>query len=240
MRTFKLESDSSQENIPSNEAMELLKGLNDNQAKAVAHGDGPLLIIAGAGSGKTRVLTYRIAHLLAQKKANPWNILSLTFTNKAAAEMRERIQNLIGPAASKLWMGTFHSIFSRILRMEAEKIGYKSSFSIYDSDDSERTVKGILKEMGLEPREVKPRDIRFRISGAKNQLVNPREYADKFVSSSLDDIAAQVYPIYLNRLKQSNAMDFDDLLILPIELFEKHPDVLEKYQDYFRLSLIHI
>lgn len=238
MRTFKLESDSSQENIPSNEAMELLKGLNDNQAKAVAHGDGPLLIIAGAGSGKTRVLTYRIAHLLAQKKANPWNILSLTFTNKAAAEMRERIQNLIGPAASKLWMGTFHSIFSRILRMEAEKIGYKSSFSIYDSDDSERTVKGILKEMGLEPREVKPRDIRFRISGAKNQLVNPREYADKFVSSSLDDIAAQVYPIYLNRLKQSNAMDFDDLLILPIELFEKHPDVLEKYQDYFRYVLI--
>lgn len=238
MRTFKLEPDTSANSDTADKAAELLKGLNENQAKAVAYGDGPLLIIAGAGSGKTRVLTYRIAHLLAQKKANPWNILSLTFTNKAAAEMRERIHKLIGPPAEKLWMGTFHSIFSRILRMEADKIGFESSFSIYDSDDSERMVKGILKEMGLEPREVKPRDIRFRISGAKNQLVSPRQYADKFVSSSLDDIAAQVYPIYLNRLKQSNAMDFDDLLILPIELFEKHPAVLEKYQDYFRYVLI--
>lgn len=240
MRTFKLEADPTETSSSQthSQAQALLQGLNENQGRAVSYGDGPLLIIAGAGSGKTRVLTYRIAYLLAQKKANPWNILALTFTNKAAAEMRERIQKLIGPPASKLWMGTFHSIFSRILRIEAEKLGFTSSFSIYDSDDSERSVKAIIKEMGLDPREVKPRDIRFRISGAKNQLVSPQEFQDKFVRSSMDDIAAQVFPIYQTRLRQSNAMDFDDLLTLPSELFEKHPEVLEKYQDYFRYLLI--
>ncbi|MCH8566765.1 MAG: UvrD-helicase domain-containing protein [Balneolales bacterium] len=238
MRTFKLEPENSPETSKQNSGSALLDGLNGNQAKAVGYGEGPLLIIAGAGSGKTRVLTYRIAYLLEQKMANPWNILALTFTNKAAAEMRQRIQKLIGESASRLWMGTFHSVFSRILRIEADKIGYSSSFSIYDSDDSERAVKGILKEMGLEPREVKPRDIRYRISGAKNQLIDPFTYADKFVGSSLDDVAAQVYPVYLKRLKQSNAMDFDDLLTLPIELFESHPEVLAKYQEYFRFLLI--
>lgn len=212
--------------------------MNPRQREAVSHGDGPLLVIAGAGSGKTRVLTYRIAYLLAMQKARPWNILALTFTNKAASEMRERIATLIGDDASKLWMGTFHSIFSRILRVEAHRLGFTSDFSIYDTDDSERAVKTIIKEMGLEPKEVRPRDIRFRISNAKNQMITPQEYESKFIRSSLDEIAVQVYRIYLARLRQSNAMDFDDLLLLPIELFEDHPEVLEKYQQYFRYLLI--
>ncbi len=235
MRTFNLGPDTETENT---EAADLLKGLNPKQREAVSYGDGPLLIIAGAGSGKTRVLTYRIAWLLAQKKAKPWNILALTFTNKAAAEMRERIRKLIGTSADKLWMGTFHSIFSRILRIEAEKIGYTKDFSIYDTDDTERAIKGILRDQGFEPREIKPRDIRFRISSAKNQLIGPQQYADQFVSGSLDVVAAQVYPVYVSRLRQSNAMDFDDLLIQPIRLFTDHPEVLEKYQDYFRYLLI--
>jgi len=235
MRTFSLSPDSDKTELP---ASNLISGLNKEQQEAVSYGDGPLLVIAGAGSGKTRVLTYRIAWLLAQKKAKPWNILALTFTNKAAAEMRERIHKLIGEDASRLWMGTFHSIFARILRMEADKLGFTPDFSIYDSDDSERAIKTIIKELGLDPKEVKPRDIKFRISGAKNQLISPDQYEEKFIKNSMDDITVQVYRIYLKRLRQSNAMDFDDLLILPAELFERFPDVLEKYQEYFKYILI--
>ncbi|MCC5926116.1 MAG: UvrD-helicase domain-containing protein [Bacteroidetes bacterium] len=215
-----------------------LAELNERQAEAVLHADGPLLIIAGAGSGKTRVLTYRIAQLLASKKAWASQILALTFTNKAAREMRERIEHIIGEEANRLWMGTFHSLFTRILRMEAEHIGFQADFSIYDSDDSDRVVKGILQELGMDPREIKPKQIRFRISSAKNQMIGPEEYATKWVQSSIDDITAQVYKIYNNRLKQSNAMDFDDLLIKPIELFETHPEILEKYQDRFKYIMI--
>lgn len=215
-----------------------LAELNDRQAEAVLHADGPLLIIAGAGSGKTRVLTYRIAQLLASRKAWASQILALTFTNKAAREMRERIEHIIGTEANRLWMGTFHSLFTRILRMEAEHIGFKTDFSIYDSDDSDRVVKGILQELGMDPREIKPKQIRFRISSAKNQLISPEEYASKWVQSSLDDITAQVFKIYNNRLRQSNAMDFDDLLIKPIELFETHPEILETYQERFRYIMI--
>jgi DNA helicase II / ATP-dependent DNA helicase PcrA len=216
----------------------LLSKLNEQQRKAAAHVHGPLLIIAGAGSGKTRVLTYRIAHLLQQQHALPPNILALTFTNKAAREMQERIGNLIGEKATGLWMGTFHSIFSKILRFEAERIGYQSSFSIYDTSDSENTIKLILKELNFDPREIRPRTIQYKISDAKNQLIKPDMYRQRFVQSTLDDITARVYDIYIQRLKQANAMDFDDLLIKPIELFEEHPDVLQKYQDKFRYILI--
>lgn len=215
-----------------------LAELNGPQRDAVVHHEGPLLIIAGAGSGKTRVLTYRIAHLLAKGHAYPSQILALTFTNKAAREMKERIKALIGPEADRLWMGTFHSVFGRILRMEAERLGYNRDFSIYDTEDSDKAVKGILQELNLDSKEVKPAQIRYRISGAKNQLIGPEEYASKFVSSSLDDIAAQVYPRYLERLKQQHAMDFDDLLLKPIELFREHPDVLALYHDRFSHILI--
>ncbi|MCH8495998.1 MAG: UvrD-helicase domain-containing protein [Balneolales bacterium] len=232
------QSNGSQDLFAGNDMTDYLAELNDRQSQAVLHSDGPLLIIAGAGSGKTRVLTYRIAQLLAAKKSWASEILALTFTNKAAREMRERIEHIIGPEANKLWMGTFHSIFTRILRMEAEHVGYKQDFSIYDSDDSDRVVKGVLQELRIDPREIKPKQIRFRISGAKNQMISAEEYAAKFVQSSLDDIAAQVFKIYNNRLKQSNAMDFDDLLIKPIELFETHPEILEKYQDRFKYIMI--
>jgi len=215
-----------------------LAELNGPQRDAVVHHEGPLLIIAGAGSGKTRVLTYRIAHLLAKGHAYPSQILALTFTNKAAREMKERIKALIGPEADRLWMGTFHSVFGRILRMEAERLGYNRDFSIYDTEDTDKAVKGILQELNLDSKEVKPAQIRYRISGAKNQLIGPEEYASKFVSSSLDDIAAQVYPRYLERLKQQHAMDFDDLLLKPIELFREHPDVLALYHDRFSHILI--
>lgn len=234
MQKFTLQSDSTSKKSTPN----FLKELNEQQRAAVSHVHGPLLIVAGAGSGKTRVLTYRIAYLLQQHHALPQNILALTFTNKAAREMQERIQNLIGDKATGLWMGTFHSIFSKILRFEADKLGFSSNFSIYDSSDSENAVKLILKELNFDPKEIKPRTIQRKISDAKNQLIMPETYQNKFVNSTLDDITAQVYERYQLRMKQNNSMDFDDLLIKPVKLFSEHPDVLDKYQDKFRYILI--
>jgi DNA helicase-2/ATP-dependent DNA helicase PcrA len=234
MRTFTLDNDKPQ---PQGKP-DFITHLNERQREAVTHTDGPILIIAGAGSGKTRVLTYRIAYLLHQGMAHPKEILALTFTNKAAREMKERIQDLIGDDARQLWMGTFHSVFSKILRFEAEKIGFDSNFSIYDTDDSEAIIKQILREIGHDPKEVRPNIIRNKISDAKNQLIYPDHYQKRFVQSTLDDITAQVYKIYETRLKKLNAMDFDDLLVKPIELFQKNDDVLEKYQERFRYILI--
>ena len=235
MPEFTLKPDSSN-NKPIN--TNFLKDLNEKQREAASHVNGPLLIVAGAGSGKTRVLTYRIAHLLQKHHALPQNILSLTFTNKAAREMQDRIQNLIGDKANGLWMGTFHSVFSKILRFEAEHIGFKSSFSIYDSSDSENAIKLILKELNFDPKEIKPRTIQRKISDAKNQLILPDQYQSRFVFNTLDDITARVYTLYHTRLQQANAMDFDDLLIKPVKLFTEHPDILEKYQDRFKYILI--
>ncbi|MDY6868842.1 MAG: UvrD-helicase domain-containing protein, partial [Chloroflexota bacterium] len=215
-----------------------LDDLNKRQQEAATHTEGPLLIVAGAGSGKTRVLTYRIAYLIQQGKAHPGEILALTFTNKAAREMKDRIQNLIGDEARKLWMGTFHSVFSKILRFEAEKIGFTSNYSIYDTDDSQNALKQILRENNYDPKEIQPRTIHRRISDAKNQLILPGQYQERFVHSTLDDITARMYDIYVRRLKQNNAMDFDDLLIKPIELFNKEEEVLEKYQDRYKYILI--
>ena len=240
MREFTLKGESSEKSsragFPGSE--EIVKALNESQREAVTHSDGPLLIIAGAGSGKTRVLTYRIAWMMGQHIAKPWEILALTFTNKAANEMRERIEKLVGEDAERIWMGTFHSIFARILRYEAEKLGYTSDFSIYDSEDSGRLVRNILKELNYDTKEIRPKSIQFLISKAKNSLISPEAFENKFFQGPLDDIAKQVYPIYENRLKMSNALDFDDLLIKPIELFEQHKDVLEAYQDRFRYLLI--
>ncbi|MFH5834048.1 ATP-dependent helicase [Halalkalibaculum sp. DA384] len=217
---------------------DFIKDLNKQQQQAVKKADGPLLIVAGAGSGKTRVLTYRIAYLIHQQKAEPDEILALTFTNKAAREMKDRIIDLIGDPARRLWMGTFHSVFSKILRYEADKIGFGSNYSIYDTDDSQNLIKQIIRELNYDPKEIQPRTIHRRISDSKNELIHPDHYKEKFVHSTLDDITARVYEIYVNRLKQNNAMDFDDLLIKPIELFAAHPDVLEKYQDRYRYIMI--
>lgn len=216
---------------------EILEGLNPSQQEAARATDGPVLIIAGPGSGKTRTLTHRIAYLIATGKARPREILALTFTNKAAREMKERIEQLVGEESASLWMGTFHSTFARLLRYEANHIGFTSDFSIYDTDDSERIIRQLMDRFSISTKDFSPRGIRHLISSAKNQLVSPEEYS-RVVSSPLQEKAARIYRPYEEMLKSSNALDFDDLLIKPITLFEKHPDVLSKYQD--RWKYIHI
>ncbi len=221
------------------EEIHLLDQLNDSQREAVVYCDGASLVIAGAGSGKTRVLTYKIAYLLQQKGLKPWNILALTFTNKAAREMKERIGRLVGQEVARyLQMGTFHSIFARILRAEADKIGYSANFTIYDQTDSRSLVKSICKEMNLDDKQYKPSSVADQISMAKNHLILPQH----FVSSSLFDAKRprvhDVYVRYVERCRQANAMDFDDLLVQVYLLFEAHDDVRRKYVERFQYVLV--
>ncbi len=218
---------------------ELLSQLNESQQKAVEYCDGASLVIAGAGSGKTRVLTYKIAYLLQEKGLKPWNILALTFTNKAAREMKERIGRLVGNEQARyLQMGTFHSVFSRILRAEAEKIGFNSNFTIYDQADSRSLVKAICKEMQLDEKQYKPSSVADQISMAKNHLILP----DAFVNSSLFDAKRvkvhEVYIRYVERCRQANALDFDDLLVQTFLLFERHEDVRRKYVEKYQFVLV--
>jgi DNA helicase-2/ATP-dependent DNA helicase PcrA len=219
-----------------------LEKLNDPQRQAVTHIDGPVMIIAGAGSGKTRVLTFRIAHLL-HKGADPFSILSLTFTNKAAREMRNRIENLVGPAAKSLWMGTFHSVFARILRQEAEKLGYPPNFTIYDTDDSKSLIKSILKEMNLDDKTYKPGMVLGRISMAKNNLITAAAYLKNEELNQQDKNAnrpkfAEIFKAYTERCYRAGAMDFDDILINTYLLLEKHPDVCHKWQHRFKYVMV--
>lgn len=223
--------------------MDYLEGLNPPQREAVEHTEGPLMIIAGAGSGKTRVLTFRIAHLIRAKNVDPFQILALTFTNKAASEMRNRIERLIGLEARNTWMGTFHSIFAKILRVESEKLGFPSNFTIYDTDDSKSLIKSIVKEKRLDDKVYKPNTVLSRISGAKNRLISWENYInDPYIKA--DDEAAmkprmgEIYRAYQKRLFKSSAMDFDDLLFNTNVLFRDHPDVLNKYQQRFRYVLV--
>lgn len=222
---------------------EYLKDLNDVQREAVLHSDGPSLIIAGAGSGKTRVLTYRIAHLLAQN-VSPWSILALTFTNKAANEMKERISNLVGEdKARQLWMGTFHSLFSRILRNESDKLGYPQQFTIYDTIDSKSIIKSIVKELHLDDKTYPAGEILSRISAAKNNLLTPVAYCNSPQISERDMASkkpelGRIYKIYAQRCYKSGAMDFDDLLMNTNILFRDFPEVLAKYQDKFKYILV--
>lgn len=223
--------------------MDYLKGLNPPQREAVEHTDGPVMIIAGAGSGKTRVLTYRIAHLIHAKGIDAFNILSLTFTNKAAAEMKHRIEKLIGLEARNTWMGTFHSIFAKILRVEADKIGYPSNFSIYDTDDSKSLIRTIVKEMKLDDKVYKPNTVLARISGAKNRLISWETYLNDPYIKADDDAAmkprmGEIYRTYQKRLFKSGAMDFDDLLFNTNVLFRDHLDVLNKYQQRFKYVMV--
>ncbi|RSK50334.1 ATP-dependent helicase [Hymenobacter rigui] len=216
--------------------------LNPSQAAAVLHTEGPCMIIAGAGSGKTRVLTYRIAHLL-EKQVNPFNILALTFTNKAAKEMRARIEKVVGPEAKNLWMGTFHSIFARILRSEADKIGYPRSFTIYDTQDSKTLIGQILKELELDDKLYKPNMVLGRISAAKNKLISVQQYLNDPVIRQDDEASLRpklgvIYQQYANRCFKAGAMDFDDLLYQTNVLFKDHPDVLNKYQNMFRYVMV--
>ncbi len=220
------------------DAQLILQGLNPSQQEAARTTDGPVLIIAGPGSGKTRTLTHRIAYLLAAGKARPHDVLALTFTNKAAREMQERIQKLIGPEAARgMWMGTFHAIFARLLRREGSKIGYTSDFSIYDTDDAQRILRGLMDRYHIDSKQFSPRALHSLISGAKNQMVGPYEYG-RVVASPAQEKAATIYAPYEEALRRANAMDFDDLLVKPIELFQNHPDALAKYQQ--RWSYLHI
>ena len=215
----------------------ILDGLNDKQREAVTTTEGPVMIIAGPGSGKTRALTHRIAYLLAAGKAQPRDVLALTFTNKAANEMQERVEALVGDDARGMWVGTFHSSFARLLRMEGDKIGYSEDFSIYDTADSKRLIRQQMKGRNLDTDVVKPRSVQRMISSAKNEMIDPQEYAE-LARGDQQEIVAEVYPAYERALKQANALDFDDLLLKPIELFEQHEDVLEKYQR--RWQYVHI
>ena len=214
-----------------------LEDLNPAQREAVLTTEGPLLVVAGAGSGKTRVLTRRIAHLLAAVGAKPPEILAITFTNKAAAEMRERLEDLVGPPARAAWVMTFHAACGRILRREAPRLGYRTNFTIYDSADQLRLVKRCLEELDRDPKRFTPRGIHSQISNAKNQLVGPAEYASR-VSSFYDQTVADVYELYQARLHASNAVDFDDMLYLTVEVLERFPEAKERWQKAFRYVLV--
>lgn len=223
--------------------MDLLNDLNESQRKAVEYIDGPSLVIAGAGSGKTRVLTYKIAYLL-QQGVKPWTIMALTFTNKAAREMKERIGKLVGQElAQHLYMGTFHSIFSRILRAEAQHIGFTNNFTIYDESDSRSLIKTIVKEMGLDEKVYKPASVHSRISMAKNNLMSAENYARDKELYQADQRAkmprvGDIFITYVQRCQQANAMDFDDLLTLTFKLFQEHEDIRKKYADRFDFLLV--
>ena len=214
-----------------------INNLNENQKLAVTTTDGPLLILAGAGSGKTKVLTTRIAYLIEEKNVSPYNILAITFTNKAAKEMQSRVINLVGEYAKNMQVSTFHSFGLRLLRENYDKLGYDRNFVIMDSDDSLTVVKKILKEMNLDPKQYNPNAIRNKISGCKNELVSPKDY-ERLASSEFEKVVLSVYEKYEHKLKTNNSVDFDDLLILPIKLFRENDDILDKYQEHFKYILV--
>ncbi|HMK11558.1 MAG TPA: DNA helicase PcrA [Acidimicrobiales bacterium] len=211
--------------------------LNPDQLDAVVHAEGPLLIVAGAGSGKTRVLTHRIAHLIEQQGVSPFRILAITFTNKAADEMRQRVEALVGPVAKKMWVSTFHAACVRILRRDIGALGYPSSFTIYDEADAVRLTGYVLRDLNIDPKRFPARSVHAAISAAKNELVLPAEYAAK-ASSIYERRIADIYREYQTRLQRAGALDFDDLLTLTVRLFTEHPDVLAHYQERFEHVLV--
>ncbi len=218
--------------------MHALEGLNEQQQEAVRHYEGPLLILAGAGSGKTRVLTNRIAWLIDEKQVNPWNILAITFTNKAAGEMRERVDRMVGVEGQSIWVSTFHSMCARILRQHGEVLGYKQSFAIYDTDDQKTLMKDICKRLEIDTKILKESAILNHISSAKNELIGPKEYASMSTGRWEESRIANAYTAYQEALKKNNAMDFDDLLMQTVELFKKSSEVLSYYQNRFRFIMV--
>jgi DNA helicase-2/ATP-dependent DNA helicase PcrA len=207
--------------------------LNPRQREAVQATEGPLLIMAGAGSGKTRVLTHRIAYLIGKKRVAPWSILAITFTNKAAREMQERVEALVGPGASDIWVSTFHSMCVRVLRRDIERLGYTKNFTILDSADQLSVIRNCMKDLNYDTKKFEPRMIQAKISGAKNELLSPERYLGR-AGDYVDRIAADVYKLYQKRLKSNNSLDFDDLIMTTIDLFKAEPDILDFYQNKFR------
>ncbi len=214
-----------------------LDNLNEMQKQAVTTTEGPLLVLAGAGSGKTKVLTTRIAYLVLEKNVDPSNILAITFTNKAAFEMKQRVGEMLGMLVHKIQISTFHSFGLSIIKQNYDKLNLKSNFTIIDSDDSLVTIKKILKDMGIDPKEYNPRGIKSKISGAKNSLIDCYEY-EKYANSEFEKIVLEVYRKYEQKLHNNNSLDFDDLLVYPINLFRKYPNILKKYQEKFKYILI--
>lgn len=215
----------------------MLEGLNDKQKEAVLYNEGPLLIIAGAGAGKTKTLTTKIAYLIEEGFAYPYNVLAITFTNKAAKEMKDRLYWLIGDLAKKVQVSTFHSFGLKLLRENYEKLGYEANFVIMDSDDSLTVVKKIVKDLGYDPKIYNPRAIRNKISSCKNEMMTPEMY-ERYAVSDYEKVMHKVYEKYEEKLKKNNSVDFDDLLLLPIKLFKKNPSVLQKYQELYQYILI--
>src|SRR5262249_36902341 len=223
--------------MPVAEPETYLADLNPAQRQAVLTTEGPLLVIAGAGSGKTRVLTHRVAHLLAAVGAKPNEILAITFTNKAAQDMKERVERALGPVARAIWIMTFHAACGRILRREAERLGYRSNFTIYDQADQVRLVRACLEELERDPKRFVPRGIHAQISNAKNALIGPDEYASR-VASFYDQTVADVYSLYQRRLFASNAVDFDDLLMLTVDVLRRFPEAHDRWAKTFRYVLV--
>ena len=218
--------------------MSIYDSLNTEQKEAVFYTDGPLLILAGAGSGKTRVLTHRIAYLIEEEQVNPYNIMAITFTNKAAAEMRERVDKLVEYGSESVWVSTFHSSCVRILHRYIDRLGYDNNFTIYDSDDQKNIVRGICKRLNIDTKKLRERTIINEISNAKNELVSVEEFAAKYQSDFTMKQIVDSYREYEKELKSNNALDFDDLLMKTVELFKSNPDVLESYQRRFRYIMV--
>ena len=218
--------------------MELYENLNPQQKEAVCHTDGPLLILAGAGSGKTRVLTHRIAYLIEEKGVNPWNIMAITFTNKAAEEMRERVDKIVGFGSESIWVTTFHSTCVRILRRYIDRLGFDHRFTIYDTDDQKTLVKDICKRLQLDPKLYRERSLLAQISHAKDQMMTPEEFEQRNQGDFQKRAVTEVYKEYQAQLRRNNALDFDDLIMMTVELFQKNPDVLESYQERFRYIMV--
>ncbi|MGW2467871.1 DNA helicase PcrA [Streptomyces bauhiniae] len=222
---------------PPVDAAALLEGLNENQRAAVVHAGSPLLIVAGAGSGKTRVLTHRIAHLLAERHVHPGQILAITFTNKAAGEMKERVEQLVGPRAGAMWVMTFHSACVRILRRESKRLGFTSSFSIYDAADSKRLMALVCRDLDLDPKRYPPKSFSAKISNLKNELIDEEDFAAQ-ATDGFEKTLAQAYALYQSRLREANALDFDDLIMTTVNLLRAFPDVAEHYHRRFRHVMV--
>lgn len=218
--------------------MNLLEGLNDKQYEAVSSTDGPCLVIAGAGSGKTKVLTHKIAYLIEEKNVKPWEILAITFTNKAANEMKIRVENLVSEAVKDIWMGTFHSICVRILRRQIDKLGFDTSFVIFDTSDQKTLVKKIIKEQNLDDKLYSDKSVIYEISNAKNEMLDPDQYSAKVRGDFRKEKIAELYEIYQKRLKENNAIDFDDIINFTIKILMDNPDLLEYYSEKFKYILV--
>ena len=226
------------ESAVNQDADSMLEGLNPEQLAAVTHLDGPLLILAGAGSGKTRVITYRIAYMMKKHNVAPSSILAITFTNKAANEMRQRIEDLVGDRSKYIWCGTFHSIFARLLRRHAELLGYSQNFSILDTDDQLKLVKDSMKELDIADSQFKPKSVQIEISNAKNKFISVEEYAIQAGKDYFPGVVARIYKRYQEKLIANNAMDFDDILVNMVKLLEQNPDICEMYRAKFRYIMV--